>query len=214
MFKTLSTVLFALICLPLFAQEKHIPKVSSTVQNMIDEIGLDMSELGPSCASLEDCAHMRYHEKTYRMKGSARAAFEELISRRPDELWTGASCFQMEYEPKSQDFLGKEDQLYPIEVGQVIFLELDVIKEMQIPVAFQIVKVDAKNLSLAFSYLKQNKSKGIQEAVFIQDGDEFKIVHKTRYQSDSKFRDKFLYGFFHTRFLNDFYDSFEKNIED
>lgn len=205
-------LLMSLIALPAMAQEVAMPQVAETVQAFINENGHDMSQLVPSCASFEACGHMSYHVKTYKFKGDAQKAFELLISLKPYEIWDGTSRFEMEYDPESKSFLGKDHELPEISIGQVFFLELDIIKKMQIPVAFQVVELDSVKKTLSFSYLKQNKSNGIQRITFEQDGDNFKVIHETRYKSESKFRDKHLYGFFHTRLLDDVWESFEKRL--
>lgn len=99
-----------------------------------------------------------------------------------------------------------------MELGQVYFLELDIVRLMKIPVAFKIVELDHENLRLAFSYLKNNKSNGIQRLTFIQKRQHFQIVHETRFKSDSKVREALFYRPFHTILLDDFYRNFESSI--
>ncbi|MBA2404756.1 MAG: hypothetical protein H0V66_08295 [Bdellovibrionales bacterium] len=205
-------LLVTLMALPAMAQEVAMPQVAETVQEFITLNGHDMTKLQPSCPNFEACGHMSYHVKTYTFKGNAQKAFDLLISLKPYEIWDSSSRFEMEYDPASKSFLGKEHDLPPVSIGQVFFLELDITKGMQIPVAFQVVELDSVQKTLSFSYLKQNKSNGIQRITFEQDGENFKVIHETHYKSESKFRDKHLYGFFHTRLLDDVWESFEKRL--
>ena len=128
---------------------------------------------------------MSYHIKSYTFKGNAEEAFNLLLSLSPYEIWEGTT--------------GRGP-------GQVYFLELDIIKKMQIPVAFKVVELDKAKKTFSFSYLKQNKSQGIQRITFEQDCTNFKINHETHYKSDSKFRDK------HRVYWNDIWESFEKRL--
>lgn len=208
--KILLTLFTAVVSSLAFAQDQQMPKVAPSVQEFIT--GHDLSELTPSCPSFDECAHMNYHVKSYTFKGNAKKAFELLVSLKPTEIWKGTSRFEMEYDPESKSYLGKDQNLPEITQGQVFFLELDITKKMQIPVAFQVVELDHENQTLSFSYLKQNKSNGIQRITFVQDHENFKVVHETHFMSDSKFRDKLLYGFFHTRLLNDVWKDFEKRL--
>lgn len=206
------SLLLCLMAFPALAQEMAMPKVADSVQAFLDTNGHDMTQLVPSCANFEACGHMNYHMKTYTFKGNAQDAFNLLISLRPYEIWDGSSRFEMEYDPASKSFLGKDHELPEVSQGQVFFLELDITKKMQIPVAFKVVDLNPELKTLSFSYLKQNKSNGIQRITFSQDGENFKVVHETRFQSESKFRDKHLYGFFHTRLLDDVWESFSKRL--
>jgi hypothetical protein len=203
-------LMLSLVALPALAQEAAMPKVAESVQGFLDTN--DMSVLTPSCANFDACSQMNYHVKTYTFKGDAQNAFNLLISLKPNEIWDGSSRFEMEYDPASKAYIGKDNELPEVSMGQVFFLELDITKKMQIPVAFKVVELDPTQKTLSFSYLKQNKSNGIQRITFAQDGENFKVVHETRYKSESKFRDKHLYGFFHTRLLDDVWESFAKRL--
>ncbi len=210
--KILTLCAAALFTIPTFAQEMAMPQVADTVQEFLDINGHDMSQLVPSCKTFDACSHMNYHSKTYTFKGNAQAAFEKLIAMGPLEIWKSSSRFEMEYDPESKSFLGKNHELPPIKRGQVFFLELDIVKKMQIPVAFEVVELDASMRTVTFSYLKQNKSNGSQRITFHQAGEDMKIVHETHYKSESRFRDKHLYGYFHTRLLDDVWEDFGKNL--
>jgi hypothetical protein len=155
---------------------------------------------------------MNYHSKTYTFKGNAQSAFEKLIAMGPLEIWKSSSRFEMEYDPESKQFLGKNQELTPLKKGQVFLLELDIVKKMQIPVAFEVVELNPTIRTVTFSYLKQNKSKGSQRITFHQVGENMNIVHETHYKSSSKFRDKHLYGHFHTKLLDDVWEDFGKNL--
>lgn len=205
------TVQIALLfAIPLaHANDLRLPAVSTAVQRFLDENGHDMGELQPSCDSFSACDSMFYMVRTYTFPGDAEAGFEKLISLRPTDLWNGSAGFEMEYDPEAKSFLGKDDRLPSIHFGQVYFLEIQILKRMRIPVAFQVVDLNRETRSISFSYLKQNKSKGIQRITFEPDANGFKVIHETRFQSESKFRDKRLYRFFHKRLMNDFWKNFE-----
>ena len=108
---------------------------------------------------------------------------------RTKKIWKNTSRFEMEYDPESNLFLGKDQELPEVRMGQVFFLELDITMGMQIPVAFEVIELNHNTRTITFSYLKQNKSQGGQRISFHQDGENINIVHETRYKSSSKFRD-------------------------
>ena len=205
-------LLVTLSTMPTWAQDASIPSVSETVQDFINANGSDASKFSPSCPTFDACSDMYYHVKKYTFKGDAQRAFDLLLSLKPYEIWEGTSRFEMEYEPSQKSFLGKDQNLPDIKEGQIFFLELDITSKMQIPVAFQVVELDSHKKTLSFSYLKQNKSNGIQRITFVQNGESFDIIHETHFKSESKFRDKRLYGFFHTKLLDDVWERFEKRL--
>lgn len=206
------TLAFFSLSLPALAQDIQSLNVSETVREFIQESGLDVKKLKASCESFDACAHMNFHTKTYTFEGDAQLAFEKLASLKPNELWSGDSLFQLGYDPESKMFLDKDQELPDVKIGQIYFLELSITKKMKIPVAFEVVEMNPETLTLAFSYLKQNKSNGIQRIRFEQAGKNFNIIHETHFKSDSLMRDKLLYGPFHTKLLNDFWGSFEKRL--
>ena len=204
---------FATLSFNTLAQDINSFNVSDTVREFIRENGLDARKFQESCPSFEACSHMNYHVKTYKFEGDAQIAFDKLASLKPNELWNGSSRFQLEYDPTSNMFLDKDSELPDVKPGQVYFLELDITKKLKIPVAFKVVEMNPETRTLAFSYLKQNKSNGIQRIRLEQEGEKFKIIHETHFKSDSVLRDKLLYGPFHTKLLNNFWGSFKERLD-
>ena len=73
-------------------------------------------------------------------------------------------------------------------------------------VALEITKIDEQNKTIVFSYVNGGKSKGEQILHFITTADGYtEIIHETLFRSDSKFRDKVLYPFFHNKAINEFH---------
>lgn len=207
------SLMLALATVPAFGQEIAMPQVADTIKEFITTNGTDVSTYTRSCESFDACSFMNYHTKTYTFKGNAQDAYQLLLDLGPKGIWKSSSRFELEYNPETKSFLGKEHDLPPLGLGQIFFLELDITKNMHIPVAFEIIELNDATRTVTFSYLKQNKSLGSQRISFHQDGDNFNIVHETHYKSSSKFRDKHLYGHFHTKLLDVVWDDFSKNLK-
>lgn len=94
-----------------------------------------------------------------------------------------------------------------VDTGQVYFLDLKLLKGLfNVPTAFEITKIDPKQLIVEFSYLDDNKSLGKQTIQFFDNGDgRTRIVHRSYFKSDSWLRDAFLYPYFHKRLINGFH---------
>ena len=82
---------------------------------------------------------------------------------------------------------------------------------VKVPVAFEIITVDEKEKVIEFSYMDDNKSKGVQRIKYTTaDNGKIKIVHTSYFKSNSRFRDKFMYPFFHKRIINSFHRNMRK----
>ena len=82
-----------------------------------------------------------------------------------------------------------------------------------LPVAFEITKIDEGNKMIEFSYLKGGKARGAQVIQLMStDRGYTKVVHKSYVQSHSKFRDKYLYPYFHNKIINEFHGNMRRLI--
>jgi hypothetical protein len=83
---------------------------------------------------------------------------------------------------------------------------------LKIPVGFKIINLNREKGILEFSYLRNNKSKGVQQLIVEENGDKVKLTHSTRFLSGNHFRDNKLYGNFHEVLMDEFYDRLELTI--
>lgn len=161
----------------------------------------------------------RFHTKTYILNFTKEDFFNSLTTFSPSEIWNGTSKFQAKYNMESTDINYSGDEAITVQVNDIIFLDLKVIliKKLitkNIPVGFVVKNLDREKGIVAFSYLKQNESKGVQY-LKIKDipGGMVEIKHDTRYLSGKSFRDKHLYGRFHEKLIDDFYENLETLIQ-
>lgn len=161
----------------------------------------------------------RLHQKDYRLKVSKHQFFETLLNSSPNHIWNSKSQFQLKINELTDTIHYKSDSyIEPVKIGDNIFLNLNIgilknLIHQQIPVAFQVVNLDEHNGIVAFSYLIDNESKGIQYLKITEvNQSEINITHYTRYLSGRGFRDRVLYEYFHEKMTDDFYYSLEKLI--
>jgi hypothetical protein len=189
--------------------------ISSSAREFIQDNVSHEDFLTESCPTMEACSDYFYHSKTYKFRGDAKTVFKKLISQSGPQIWNGTSQFDLVYDSDAKTILDRSsNQLPSVALGQIYFLELNIVRSMQIPVAFKIVEIDEVELKLGFSYLKRNKSNGIQRLSFTQEGSHFLIKHETRFKSESNLRDRVLYRPFHKKLLNEFYDNFSSTLID
>lgn len=101
-----------------------------------------------------------------------------------------------------------------LDTGQVYFLKLKLINGLlNIPVAFEITKIDFERQIFEFSYIENNKSRGKQTIQFFENGEgHTRIVHRSYFKSNSQFRDKLLYPYFHKKFIKEFHRNMKQLV--
>ncbi|HNW44253.1 MAG TPA: hypothetical protein PKI19_07090 [Elusimicrobiales bacterium] len=190
--------------------------VSKQIAKFLAANGEDFDAYAPSCASLEACGPAdgyNLHRKVYSVKGELADVFRRFVGQNPRDAWNGTSKFEMGYDRHTRGKFTKASKDIPrIRVGQIFFLTLTLPLHLKIPVVFEVVKNDIKKHEFAFSYVKTNKSIGIQDIAFRQNGDLVEITHTTHFKSGSDFRDKHLYATFHEMLTDDFYENFFSSL--
>ena len=185
--------------------------VPKSVAEFVEKNNSKSDWLTESCVDFEHCSTFNYHRKDYTLSGDASTAFKKMITMPGPELWHRTSQFSLMYDPKTKSYYDSKSTRIPtFEVGQVYFLDLTILKKLHMPVAFKIIDIDYVHMTLSYSYVQSNKSKGVQRLKFVQKPNgQFVVEHETRFKSDSKIRDALLYREFHEKLLDDFYEDFE-----
>lgn len=172
------------------------------------------SELKPSWKS--DCSNTGYHiqEKTYFVKDNLSKVWDKYRTTSPAEAWHGKKVmFGFMFSKKNNEPVFAGDDFAEIDTGQVIFLNLKLLKFYNLAMAFEIISVNTENKTIEFSYIDGNVSSGKQSLQFLTTDDGYtQIIHSSFFASDSKLRDKVLYPFFHTRTTNEFHRIMRKII--
>jgi hypothetical protein len=131
--------------------------------------------------------------------------------------WNGKSVsFGLLIVKSSNSVIYAKNTVLPeADTGQVYFLDLRLLKGLlNIPVAFEITKIDEGLKIIEFSYIDGNKSEGKQTIRFFDNGDgRTRIVHKSYFRSNSSFRDKILYPLFHKKFIREFHENMKEYLE-
>lgn len=198
----------ALALLSCTAAAASIPyDVSPTAAKFLEEHGTDFSSYKAGFASAAEVpAGFHTMRDVFTTTGDVDDVFRRFIAIPPKQAWAGSASFDLLYDRKEASVHDRGARTFPpIRAGQVFLLTLKIFPGYHIPVAFEFVKVDAKSREVQFSYLKNNKSQGVQTIAFTQSGADVVITHTSRYMSDSPWRDENLYPHFHRKLVEDFY---------
>jgi len=193
-------------------------KIRAYIQSQINDNKHLFSDIHPSWQQGKDLTAYSKNEMTFFLKGKFQDIWDGYISASPSKSWNGRKVsFGLFLQKFPGHIFYDHDSMVGIDTGQVYFLNLKILQGMyNLPVAFEIIKVDAVEKVFEFSYIEGNKSGGVQQIKFMDMGDECtKIMHTSYFKSNSHFRDKWLYPFFHKKIVNDFHRNMKKllNLE-
>lgn len=126
----------------------------------------------------------------------------------PPRMWDGpSSFFELLLVPNGADYRMYDisSRRFPaLKPGMLLFLRLLVNESICIPVAFEITRVDDRNLVIELAYLEQNVTHGDQTLTFVSSGSGTKVTQVSRFSSRSALRD-FIYPFYHRQLVEDFH---------
>lgn len=183
-------------------------KIRKYIECQIEEDKQQFSEIHPSWNCGNELLDYRKNEMTFFLKGDLQDIWRGYLSTNPSKSWNGRKIsFSLLLRKYPGEIFYYTDSIAGIDTGQVYFLNLKVMHGIcNVPVAFEIIKVDVKNRVIEFSYIEGNKSRGVQQIKFQNiDSERIKIIHTSYFKSDSRFRDKWLYPFFHRKIVKDFH---------
>ena len=183
-------------------------KIRKYIECEIKEGKHQFCDIHPSWNNGEDMSFFRKKEMTYFLKGNLQDIWQSYVSANPSKSWNGRRIsFGLLLQKFPGNIFYNQDSIMGIDTGQVYFLNLKLMLGIfNLPVAFEIIKVDTEEKIIEFSYIEGNKSIGVQQIKFMDVDDEhIKIMHISYFKSDSHFRDKWMYPFFHTKIVNDFH---------
>jgi hypothetical protein len=166
-------------------------------------------QVEPSWKEGQDMTNYHDLESTYIIKDSTEKVWSLYKTVSPTVSWNGRIISFGLLFAKGTNFImyNNESDFSKIDTGQVFFVNLKILFGIyNLAVGLEIVGIDSVNKSIRFSYIKGGKSQGEQTIRFVKTDEGYtQIIHTTSFKSDSKFRDKFLYPYFHRKSINEFH---------
>ncbi|MEX1188003.1 MAG: hypothetical protein WED33_02015 [Bacteroidia bacterium] len=188
-------------------------KIRKYVERQIEDGKHQFYDIQPSWNRGDDLTPYNKNETTFFLNASSNDAWQSYLSLDPSKMWNNRSVSKgLMIQKSPEKIFYKGDSHTCTDTGQVYFLNLKLLSGMyNLAVVFEIVTIDALEMLIEFSYVKGNQSLGVQKIRFIADGDNStKIIHTSYFKSDSPFRDKWLYPFFHRKITKDFHKNVRK----
>lgn len=198
---------------------KEIPqrKVRKYIESRSIDKMLNFSSIHASWYTCIDKSDFRVIEKTFYLKYKLPKVWECYKHTSAFKMWNGqAARFGLLISKCSNSVVYRNNSIFPeVDTGQVYFLNIRLIKGLfNLPVAFEIIKIDQDQQVMEISYIDTNKSLGKQSIKFYDNGDgRTRIVHQSYFKSESALRDNLLYPYFHKKFTNEFHRNMRKLIK-
>lgn len=183
-------------------------KIRKYIACLIAEDKHQFSDIHPSWNSVKDLSPYRKNEINFLLNDNLEDIWQGYLSANPSKSWNGKNIsFGLLLQKIPGNIFYNHDPIIKVDTGQIYFLNLKLLYGIfNLPVAFEIIKIDTTEKVLEFSYIEGNKSSGVQKIKFLDIGSELtKVIHVSYYKSDSHFRDKWIYPFLHKIIVNDFH---------
>lgn len=182
-------------------------QVKHYVQEQIKNNTEKFSDVQPSLQPTASTEGFRFHEREYLIKDSLLKVWGHYVHTNPSIAWNASRfSFAMLFSKSNNLLVYPNDCIDGINQGQVIYLNLNVLKIKKLATAFEITTIDEREKVIEFSYVEDNITHGKQQLSFNQTRKGFtKITHRTYFKSQSVLRDHFLYPYFHTRLTNTYH---------
>jgi hypothetical protein len=186
-------------------QKKIRNFIDTQIKNHVDHF----SDVKASWKEGQDIKQYWQLESTYIIKDSPEKVWRLYKTVSPAVSWNGRIIsFGLLLSTRSNYVMYNTDNNFSeIDTGQVFYVNLKILLGIyNLAVGLEIVSIDDVNKSIVFSYIKGGKSQGEQTVHFVGTEEGYtRIIHSTAFKSDSKFRDKFLYPYFHKKSINEFH---------
>lgn len=170
-------------------------------------------DIQPSWNKGDDLSPYNKTETTSLLNDNLQDVWQSYLSINPSKLWNNRSTSKgLMLQKKPARIFYNEDSLSHTDTGQIYFLNLKLLAGIyNLAVAFEIISIDPSERVMEFSYIKGNHSVGVQQIKFIAtDDNSTKIIHTSYFKSNSHFRDKWIYPFFHKKIAMNFHKNVKK----
>jgi hypothetical protein len=221
-----SVCLSLLIGVTLFAQPllvdidfDKIPqrKVRAFITTQIENSAVFFSDLEPSCKKNSLNPEFNHLEHIFRVDLNVNEVWQAYKNSSMAKAWNSRRVsFGVLFNKWSDSILytNEDDYSQGVDTGQVFFLNLKIFSGIyNLAVGMEIIEVDSVRNEIQFSYLQGGKSEGAQTIRLIEEsGGKTKIIHTSSFRSESHFRDRRLYPFFHDKLITEFHENILKDL--
>jgi len=177
----------------------------------------DFADLESFSRSHPDIEDFHHHTKTFYIQKPIEEVWAAYKNIPPKNAWCGNMLqFGLQYCRKGNNLSYLDDEYKGAVVGQIVLIRVKVLGGLaKIAVGHEITAVNDNQHMLETCYLLKGKSMGSQRIWLTATKEGFtEITHHTIYKSGSRFRDKYLYPYLHTKAIKEFHDNVKNHLNE
>lgn len=190
------------------AEETVVEYLYNQIENDVETF----TEIEASLTLISSIEGFEFHEKEYLVKDSLDKVWVHYVYTNPMKAWnTSKLHFGFMFSKRKNEMVYSNQNVEKVEIGQIVYLNLNLMKIKNIATAFEIISVDKEKYMIEFSYVDDNITHGKQQINFEQTADGYtKIIHRSYFKSGSAIRDRYFYPYFHTRMTNAYHRNMKR----
>lgn len=191
-------------------------EVKNLIEKQMKSGVLTFDDLRETYTFGEDLSTHSTHERSYLVETPVADIWDHYMTANPSEVWNGSMIsFGLLVGGASKEIVYPQDDYNGASIGQVLYVNLNVFGGLiKLAVTHKIIDIDPVKKNMTFSYVEGGKSIGKQQIQFTAEPDgSTKITHLTFYKSDSVFREKCLYPYFHTKAIDEYHANMQNSFK-
>ena len=180
------------------------------IQEQMNNKVVSLSDVKSTYVEGQDLSEFLNHEEVYQVPFPPEKVWNHYMTANPSKVWNGKMLsFGLMVSKNDGEIMYLGDEYSEAKVGQVFYITINVFGGIiKVPVSHEIIAVVPEKRYFELSYVEGGKSWGKQRISFFQTGEgNTRIVHTTYYKSDSNFRDRYIYPFFHTKVIGEYHQN-------
>ena len=185
--------------------------IQAQLKNNVSSI----SDLKSTYTKGDDLSKFLMHQEDYKVPHSLEIVWKHYITANPSEVWNGNMLsFGLMVSKNDGEIMYVDEEYSAAKVGQVFYINLNILGGIiKLPVAHEIIAIEPLESYFELSYIEGRKNIGMQRIAFSESNDgNTEIVHTTYYKSDSNFRDRYIYPFFHAKAIGEWHQNMADSI--
>lgn len=190
-------------------------KVRNYIRQLQNNDVESFTELETSVNQQDELVDFMNYEKVYLVKEDCDFVWDSYQYSSQTDVWDlNKISFAFLFCENTESIVYANEYFFGLEKGQIFYLNLKILNGFyNLPVAFKVLDVDPEDRLIEFSYLKGGKAEG-KQTIQLHNTEEgyTTITHQSFIRSDSKFRDKYLYPYFHNKLINEFHANMRRVI--
>lgn len=185
------------------------------IQEQMDNGNVVLSDLKSTYKKGDDLSNYLIHEEIFKVPHPPEKVWKHYMTANPNKVWNGNMLsFGLMVSKNDGEIMYVGEEYTEAKAGQLFYLSINVLGGLfKVPVAHEIIEVVPEKHYFELSYVEGSKSFGKQRITLFRTGEgNTRIVHTTYYKSDSNFRDRFIYPYFHTKAITEYHTNMINSI--